>query len=294
MVRASSAPLRPARLDGAMLLRVPSKFLGQVGCYSQVLVRSIETATGATGTRAAKGALFDALAEVAGALSAGRRVEIVDLLAQGERSVDEVAGEIGQSMANASHHLRALARAGLVRSRREGTRIYYRLAGVEVEDLWAALRKVAEAERDDLGRLAGAYLGPIEDLEVVGRVDLLERLRAGAVTVLDVRPVAEYRAGHIPGARSVPLDELHAVLGELPADIDVVAYCRGPFCVFAPAAVRALRGAGFAALRMEDGFPEWRRAGLPVATGDDPGELSARPARSRPARSAGRRLGTPR
>ena len=262
--------------------------------YRQVLMRVVETDTGGVGTRAAKGALFDALAEVAGALSAGRRVEIVDLLAQGERSVDEVAGEIGQSMANASHHLRALARAGLVRSRREGTRIYYRLAGEEVEDLWSALRKVAAVDRDDLGRLADAYLGPVEDFEVVGRAELLERLRAGAVTVLDVRPVAEYRAGHIPGARSVPLDELHTVLGELPADVDVVAYCRGPYCVFAPAAVRVLRGAGFGALHMEDGFPEWRRAGLPVAVGDDPGVLPAQPTRARRPQGGVRRQGTPR
>ena len=269
------------------MLRASSALVSS--CYCQVLVRVVETDTGGVGTRAAKRALFDALAEVAGALSAGRRVEIVDLLAQGERSVDEVAGEIGQSLANASHHLRALARAGLVRSRREGTKIYYRLAGEEVEDLWSALRKVAAVDRDDLGRLAGAYLGPVADLEVVGRAELLERLRAGAVTVIDVRPVTEYRAGHIPGARSVPVDELHAVLGELPADIDVVAYCRGQYCVFAPAAVRVLRGAGFAALQMEDGFPEWRRAGLPVAVGDDPGELPARPTRTRRPRGAMRR-----
>jgi len=229
------------------------------------------------GSRVAKAALFDTLAEVAGALSAGRRVEIVDLLAQSERSVDEVAGETGQSLANASHHLRALARSGLVRSRREATRIYYRLAGVEVEELWAALRNVAEAERDDLGRLAGAYLSPIDDLEVVSRSELLERLKAGAVTVLDVRPVAEYHAGHIPGARSVPLGDLGAALGELPAGLEVVAYCRGPYCVFAPAAVRALRSAGFAAERLEDGFPEWRRAGLPVAVGDKPGQLRPQP-----------------
>ena len=243
-------------------------------------MRVVETDVGGTGTREAKAALFDALAEVAGALSAGRRVEIVDLLAQGERSVEEVAVEIGQSMANASHHLRALARAGLVRSRRDGTRIYYRLPGVEVEELWSALRRVAAADRDDLGRLAGAYLGPVENLEVMGRDELLRRLRAGAVTVLDVRPVSEYRAGHIPGARSVPLAELPEAIGQLPADIDVVAYCRGPYCVFAPAAVRALRRAGFAAERMEDGFPEWRRAGLPVAVGDDPGELPRRLERS--------------
>lgn len=229
---------------------------------------------GEPGSRAAKAALFDALAEVAGAFSAGRRVEIVDVLAQGERSVEEVAAETGQSLANASHHLRALARAGLVRSRRDRTRIYYRLAGREVEQLWAALRAVAEAERDDLGRLAGAYLGPLEDLEVLSRSELLERLAAGAVTVLDVRPMAEYRAGHIPGARSVPIAALGETLECLPADDEVVAYCRGPYCVFAPAAVRALRRAGFHAVRLEDGFPEWRRAGLPVALGDDPGCLA--------------------
>ncbi|MHB8290117.1 MAG: rhodanese-like domain-containing protein [Acidimicrobiales bacterium] len=153
---------------------------------------------------------------------------------------------------------------------------------------------MAAVDRDDLGRLAGVYLGPVADLEVVGRAELLERLRAAAVTVLDVRPVTEYRAGHIPGARSVPLPELHAVLGELPADIDVVAYCRGPYCVFAPAAVRVLHGAGFAALHMEDGSPGWRRAGLPVAVGDDPGELPARPTGTRRPQGAVRRQGTPR
>lgn len=230
----------------------------------------------AAGSREAKAALFDALAEVAGALSAGRRVEIVDLLAQGERSVEQVAGEVGQSLANTSHHLRTLSRAGLVRSRREGTRVYYRLAGAEVEELWATLRRVAAVGRDDLERLAGAYLGPLGELEVVSRSELLERLRAGAVTVLDVRPAAEYRAGHVPGAVSVPLSELDAALAELPRNLPVVAYCRGPLCVFAPAAARALRAAGFQALRLEEGLPEWRRAGLPVAVGDDPGALGAR------------------
>jgi rhodanese-related sulfurtransferase/predicted transcriptional regulator len=251
--------------------------------YTQAIMRAVDHDNEA-GSRVAKAALFDALAEVASALSAGRRVEIVDLLAQGERSVDEVAGETGQSLANASHHLRALARFGLVRSRREATRIYYRLAGVEVEELWAALRKVAEAERDDLGRLAGTYLGPIDDLEVVSRSELLERLKAGAVTVLDVRPMAEYHAGHITGARSVPLGDLGAALGELPPDLEVVAYCRGPYCVFAPAAVRALRSAGFVAERLEDGFPEWRRAGLPVAVGNEPGQLRPRPSLPRGSR----------
>lgn len=236
---------------------------------------------GGVGSRAAKAALFDALAEVAGALAAGRRVEIIDVLAQGERPVEDVATETAQSMANASHHLRTLARAGLVRSRRDGTRIYYRLAGEEVGQLWATLRVVAEAERDDLGRLAGAYLGPLNDLEVVGRAELLDRIDAGTVTVLDVRPVAEYRAGHIPGARSVPLAELGKILANLSADTEVVAYCRGPYCVFAPAAVRSLRRAGFHAVRLEDGFPEWRRSGLPVAVGDDPGSLPRGPHRRR-------------
>ncbi|MHB1533674.1 MAG: ArsR/SmtB family transcription factor [Acidimicrobiales bacterium] len=230
---------------------------------------------------AGKAALFDALAEVAGALAAGRRAEIVDLLAQGERSVEEVAGEIAQSMANASHHLRTLARAGLVRSRRDGTRIYYRLAGPEVEELWAALRRVGEAQRDDLPRLVDAYLGDVTDLEVIGQGQLLERLAAGTVTVIDVRPVLEYRAGHLPGARSVPLEELAAAVGELPEGLPVVAYCRGRYCVFAPAAVRALRAQGIDAARLEEGFPEWRRAGLPVAVGTEPGRLAPEPASRR-------------
>lgn len=219
----------------------------------------------------AKAALFDALAEVASALGAGRRTEIIDLLAQGERSVEEVSSEIDQSVANASHHLRTLARAGLVRSRRDGTRIYYRLAGPEVEDLWAALRRVAEAVRDDLPRLAETYLGDLGDVRVVDRAELLERLATGTVTVLDVLPGPEYRSGHIRGARSVPLEKLAALVDQLPEGIPVVAYCRGPYCVFAPAAVRALRARGIDAARLEQGFPEWRRAGLPVAVGDEPG-----------------------
>lgn len=235
-----------------------------------------------TGDHRAKAALFDALADIAGALGSGRRAEIIDLLVQGERSVDEVGSEIDQSMANASHHLRTLARAGLVRSRRDGTRIYYRLASPQVEDLWVALRQVAGAVRDDLGRLAGTYLGDLDTLQVVGRAELLERLAAGSVTLLDVRPAAEYRSGHIVGAHSAPLEELTAMMDRLPDGILVVAYCRGPFCVFAPAAVRALRARGVDAARLEDGFPEWRRAGLPVVAGDEPGRLP--PARSQSAR----------
>ncbi|MCL4422725.1 MAG: metalloregulator ArsR/SmtB family transcription factor [Actinobacteria bacterium] len=222
----------------------------------------------------AKKALFDALGEVAGALSSGRRAEIVDLLAQGERSVEEVATEIDQTVANASHHLRILARAGLVRSRRHGTHIYYRLAGDEVEDLWFALRLVAQAVKANLGSLASDYLGEQESIESLTREQLLKRLATGQVTVLDVRPAAEYRAGHLPGARSAPLAELASHMASLPGNLPVVAYCRGPYCVFAPAAVRALRLSGIDAARLEDGFPEWRRAGLPITVGDEPGAFS--------------------
>src|SRR5436309_7820096 len=153
--------------------------------------------------RHAKDALFDAFAEMAKALASGRRAEIVDVLGQGERSVEEIAEEIAQSVANTSHHLRALARAGLVTTRRDGTRVFYRLASDRVGELWAALRDVAEAHAAGLDRLAAAYLGERDGIEVVGREELSDRLRRGQVIVLDVRPGPEYAAGHIPGARSV-------------------------------------------------------------------------------------------
>ena len=218
----------------------------------------------------AKAALFDSLAEVASALGTGHRAEIIDLLAQGERSVDEVATELEQSIANASHHLRALFRAGLVRSRRHGTRIYYRLANSDVEDLWAAIKKVATSVRPELESLAEQYLGSLDDLETIGRDELLERLERGEVQLLDVRPAPEYQAGHIPGAQSVPLAELTERIHELPNNMPVVAYCRGPYCAFAPAAVRVLLAAGLDAARLQDGFPEWRRSGLPVEMEDPP------------------------
>jgi rhodanese-related sulfurtransferase len=219
------------------------------------------------GDRAAKDALFDGFAEVARALSSGRRAEIVDVLAQGERSVEEVAGEIDQSVANTSHHLRALARAGLLVTRREGTRIYYALASDRVGELWAAVRDVAEAHVAGLDRLAVAYLGDRDGIEVVDREGLATRLDDGAVVVLDVRPAAEFGAGHIAGARSVPIGELRKHLKALPADAQVVAYCRGPYCVYADDAVRELGRKGFKAARLEDGYPEWKRAGLPTAVG---------------------------
>ena len=218
-------------------------------------------------SRAAKDALFDAQAGVAKALASGRRAEIVDLLAQGERSVDGVAAEIAQSVANTSHHLHVLARAGLVRSRRDGTRVLYRLASDRVANLWAAVRELATAQVAEVDQLAQAYLGDGAGLEAVSREELARRLEAGDVVVLDVRPAPEFAAGHVAGAQSVQVEELQARLEAIPRDADVVAYCRGPYCVFADDAVRTLRARGVQARRLEDGFPEWRRAGLPVAVG---------------------------
>ena len=217
--------------------------------------------------RHAKDALFDAFAEMAKALASGRRTEIVDVLAQGERSVEELASEISQSVANTSHHLRALARAGLVTTRRDGNRIFYALASERVAELWSALRDAAADHVAGLDRLAAAYLGKRDGVEVVDRGELAARLRRGEVIVLDVRPGSEYEAGHIRGARSVPVTELRRHLRVLPKDAEVVAYCRGPYCVYADEAVRLLHKRGFQARRLEDGFPEWKRAGLPVAAG---------------------------
>jgi rhodanese-related sulfurtransferase/DNA-binding MarR family transcriptional regulator len=217
--------------------------------------------------RHAKDALFDAFAEMAKALASGRRAEIVDVLAQGERSVEELASEISQSVANTSHHLRALARAGLVTTRRDGNRIFYALASERVAELWSALRDAAADHVAGLDRLAAAYLGKRDGVEVVDRGELAARLRRGEVIVLDVRPGPEYEAGHIRGARSVPVTELRRHLRVLPNDAEVVAYCRGPYCVYADEAVRLLHKRGFQARRLEDGFPEWKRAGLPVASG---------------------------
>jgi rhodanese-related sulfurtransferase len=219
------------------------------------------------GDRVAKDALFAAFAEVAGALGSGRRAEIVDLLAQGERCVEEIADQIGQSVANTSHHLRTLARAGLVTTRRDGTRIFYALSSGRVEQMWAAVRAVAEEHTAGLDKLAQAYLGDHAEMEAIDRRALVERMRRGEVIVLDVRPAAEYTAGHIAGARSLPIAELRRRLRDLPTDTEIVAYCRGPYCVYADDAVRRLTEQGFHATRLQDGFPEWKKAGLPVAVG---------------------------
>jgi rhodanese-related sulfurtransferase len=220
-------------------------------------------------SRDAKDALYAAFAEVAKALGSGRRAEIVDVLAQGERSVDELAREIDQSVANTSHHLQALTRAGLLSSRRDGTRTFYALASDRVGGLWTALRDVAAEHVAGIDRLADAYLGDRREVEPITREELVARLRRRDVVLIDVRPRSEYDAGHIPGARSVPPDEVRKRLRELPKGVEVVAYCRGPFCVYADEAVRALQRRGIRSMRLEDGFPEWRRAGLAVATGTE-------------------------
>lgn len=214
--------------------------------------------------RQAKDALYDALASVAKALGNGRRAELVDVLAQGERSVEELAGEIGQSVANTSQHLQVLLRVGLVRTRRDGARVYYSLASDPVGALWRAMREVAGQHVARIDELAAAYLGDRSQLATISREELLQRMRAGEVVVLDVRPPAEYAAGHLPDAVNVPPDELEARLADLPAGQPVVAYCRGPLCAYADNAVRSLTAQGRPALRLVDGLPEWAAAGLPV------------------------------
>jgi rhodanese-related sulfurtransferase/DNA-binding transcriptional ArsR family regulator len=218
-------------------------------------------------THPAKAALFDALTEVARALASGRRAELVDVLAQGERSVDELAAEIGQSVANTSQHLQRLLRAGLVRTRRDGARIYYSLSSDLVEELWRTMHRTAERHVSGLERLAADYLGDRSRLASITRDELRARLRTGDVVVLDVRPRREFEAGHIRGAVSIPITELGARLEEIASGSQIVAYCRGPYCVYADDAVREMLSAGLVAARLEDGFPEWAAAGLPVSTG---------------------------
>ncbi len=214
----------------------------------------------------AKSVLFDQFALVGKALSSGRRTELVDVLAQGERSVEALAEQIGQSVANTSQHLQVLARSGLVASQRDGNRVVYRLAGEQVEVLWEMLRAVAADNIAGVRPAADRYLGDRGEIEQVSRDDLVRRLGEGVV-VWDVRPRAEFEAGHVPGAVSVPPEEVQRRLAEVPEGVEVVAYCRGRFCVFADEAVRALAARERRAMRLEDGFPEWRRAGLPVAVG---------------------------
>jgi class 3 adenylate cyclase/rhodanese-related sulfurtransferase len=233
----------------------------------------LRTRGGPVGSRAAKDALFDAFASVSRALASGRRVEIVDLLAQSERSLEEVATAIGHNVESAGRQLRLLAGAGLLRSRRDGEKLVYGLAGDDVEELWAAVRGVAARRVAAIERLAADYLGEREGggaLDPVSCAELADWIRRGDVVVIDVRPEGEYRAGHVPGARSVPVDELQQRVSTLPKDAEIVAYCRGPYCVMADQAVRLLHDKGFQARRLAEGFPEWRRAGLPVESDTEP------------------------
>ncbi|MGW4340308.1 ArsR/SmtB family transcription factor [Rhodococcus koreensis] len=215
------------------------------------------------GDRLAKTELFDQFARVGKALGSGKRLELLDLLAQGERTVDGLARAAELVLTTASAHLQTLKQANLVATRREGTKVFYRLAGVDVAQLFALVRTVANEHLPDVEAAAAAYLGPA-DTEQVSKDQLLERARAGTVTVLDVRPREEYQAGHIPGAVSIPLDELADHLADLPPDQAIVAYCRGAYCVLAHDAVRLLTDHGRRAARLADGMLEWRLAALPV------------------------------
>jgi rhodanese-related sulfurtransferase/DNA-binding transcriptional ArsR family regulator len=215
--------------------------------------------------RAAKQALFDEFARVGKALASGRRIELLDVLANGERTVEGLARQSGLSVANASQHLQVLRQAGLVATRRDGTSIHYRLAAPEVFELWRALRTLAATRLAEVERLAAAYLGARDALEPITHQELARRLEEGdELVVLDVRPAEEHAAGHLPSAVSIPLAELRRRLVELPRDREIVAYCRGPFCAFAHEAIAVLTDAGLTARRLEDGLPEWAAAGLAV------------------------------
>ena len=210
--------------------------------------------------RSRKGSLFEAIAVMGKALASPRRLELLELLAQAPRTVDDLAHASGLSTANTSQHLQALHAAGLVDREREGTRVRYTIAGEGALRVWLTLRDASAAQLGAVERAARSYLG--QEVEHVGREELVERLRQGDVVLVDVRPPEEFAAGHIDGALSIPLDELERRLGELPPDLEVVAYCRGPFCAYAHEAVRRLQAAGRDASRLEDGWPEWRLAEL--------------------------------
>ena len=208
--------------------------------------------------------LYQSIAKVAQALGSGNRLQLLELMAQGERSVDALATMTGMSVANASQHLQALRRAGIVSARKDGQRVYYRVAGDDVVRLYDGLRVVAESRLAEVRELVNEFLGDRRALEPVLADELLARAKKGLVTVLDVRPHEEYAAGHLPGAINVPLDKLKDYFATLSKDREIVAYCRGPYCLMSFEAVAALRKRGWKARRLQDGFPEWKAAGLPV------------------------------
>lgn len=212
-----------------------------------------------------KQVIFESLAEIAQALGHPNRLELLESLAQGQRSVEELAAQSGLSFANTSRHLQILRRARLVETERRGKHVLYSLAGdAEVVTLLSALGRVGERNIAEVNRVLDDYFHSRDTMEAVSREALAERLGAGLVTVLDVRSGDEFAQGHLPGARNIPFSELERRLDELPRDAEIVAYCRGPYCVYAVEAVAALRARGFSALRLEDGFPEWKAAGLAV------------------------------
>jgi rhodanese-related sulfurtransferase/DNA-binding transcriptional ArsR family regulator len=211
--------------------------------------------------------LFAQFAAVAQALSHPHRLALLEQLAQGERSVEILAQKVGLSVANASQHLQKMLRTGMVASRRQGKFVFYRLADDAVLDLLSSLRKIAERNAAQVEQLVRSYFNNLDDLEPVTRKELVRRLRAGDVTVLDVRPEDEFALGHLPSAVNIPLRALKARLSELKRSHEIIAYCRGPYCVLSYEAVATLRARGFKVRRLEDGLPEWRAAGLPVITG---------------------------
>lgn len=213
-----------------------------------------------------KDRLYAEFAIIGKALASAHRLELLDLLGQGERSVDELAQEIGQSLANTSAHLQVLRQARLVESDKRGLNVVYRLAAPEVFELWRSVRDLGTARLAEVDRLVETFLTDRASLAAVDLDELTRLLADGSVTLLDVRPELEYRQGHIPDARSVPVEELGHRLDELPRDREIVAYCRGPYCVFSDEAAQLLQTHGFRVRRFEAGFPDWRAAGLPVAT----------------------------
>jgi rhodanese-related sulfurtransferase/DNA-binding transcriptional ArsR family regulator len=217
--------------------------------------------------RVFKNQLYEQFARIGKALASAHRLEILEVLAQGEHSVEELAKETGMSVANASQHLQVLRAAQLVEVRREGVYIYYRLADEQVFTLWQAMRQVGEARIAEIDRIVDSYLHDRNLLKPISAVELLQRLVEGDIVLLDVRPVEEYAAGHLPDALSIPVAELEARLPELSQDKEIVAYCRGPYCVFADEAVTLLRTNGYNARRLEQGLPDWRALGLPVESG---------------------------
>jgi rhodanese-related sulfurtransferase/DNA-binding transcriptional ArsR family regulator len=227
--------------------------------------------------RALKIELFDQFARVAQAVASGRRVEIVDVLANGERTVEELSRQVAMSVANTSQHLQVLKEAGLVAATRDGTRVRYRLASSVVYEFWVALRSLAAERLPGVRGLVEAYLGSREGLEPINGDQLLGRIKAGEpLVVVDVRPAEEYQVAHVAGAVSIPLAELEHRLSELPRDREVVAYCRGPYCAFAPEAVRTLHEHGYSARQLTEGLPEWVAAGRGVEVGTNRSAIANR------------------